>query len=115
MKQEQLFNFTDYPECWSFRSTRHGGRLAVAAIGLDHENKTDVYESQLLWDGKQRKWELDFLVNGEDETSPVPEHVKKEMFRQFAAYKARWLSAKRKGEAERLQGEFTRTARRGWR
>jgi len=111
-EQQELFTHEDYPERWSFRIKRHRGHLTANGLGTHDGMDGHVFEVELEFVGSA--WVLKFIHEYGAEKSEVPGEVEKEMFRQFTAFKARFLHRKGKAAAEAMEGEYTRTTRR-WR
>jgi hypothetical protein len=81
--------FEDYVEKWRFEIHREKGRLAAFGTGHDVRFGEFTCRFQYETDG----WKLMELTD-RDPRGVVPAEVRKEMFRCFAAHKARYLSAK---------------------
>jgi len=110
LEQPELFDFTNYPERWAFTTRRVKGKLNTMGVGMYAASKRLFYEVELEF--QSNAWRLIQVVDhekGELVQEPDPE-VMKDMWREFAYHKASWI-ARRRGA---LQGEMTRTKRRGW-
>ena len=81
--------FETYTERWKFKIYRDKGYLR--ARGTGHDLKWGEFES--LFQYQDKAWKLKRLVNVDCQQGEVPGEVEKEMFREFAAYKARYLAA----------------------
>ena len=82
-------DFTNYPQTWSFKIKKGNYGLSCYALGHDVASR-GIYEITLRW--RDKKWEI-ITSTGPDEMSP---EVTNEMYRQFAAYKARYLAKKQR-------------------
>jgi len=83
-------DFTTYVETWSFKIKRGGRGLICYAQGYDLQE--GFFKVDLVYEDK--KWIL-AKVEG-DKGQEMGAGVEVEMFRQFAAHKARYLNAKNK-------------------
>ena len=84
--------FMTYPESWVFTIYREKGRLRARGAGRGQDS--EFYESRFEYQDKS--WKLKRLAkfgNQNAGISAVSSEIEKEMFRQFAAYKGRYLSA----------------------
>lgn len=87
--QYQL-TFENYIEKWFFRTFRRGGRLKCQGVGHDVKHGSFVVEFVYGANG----WKVMEVKDLDTGVEGIPEEVEKEMFRCFAAYKARHLAAK---------------------
>jgi len=109
LNQPELFDFTNYPERWAFTTRRLRGKLMTMGVGFYAHSKGLAYEVELEFDAGA--WRLNWVRDyekGELVQDPDPD-VLKEMWREFAYHKATYLAKKRE-----LQGEMSRSTRRGW-
>ncbi len=109
LKQGDLFDFTNYPERWAFTTRRLKGKLTTMGVGMYASSRRLCYEVELIYE--ENAWRLSWVRDYEKgELVQVPDpDVLKDMWREFAYHKATWIAKKRE-----LQGEMTRSARRGW-
>jgi hypothetical protein len=85
-------DFLNYPETWSFTVKHDAAGLVAYALG--HDVKTGgIFEVVLRY--RDKKWKLE-KVKGLEGEEELGEEIENEMFREFAAHKARYLNAKRK-------------------
>ena len=82
--------FEDYVEKWFFRTFRRKGRLRTQGIG--HDMKHGCFEVNFMFGANG--WKVTDAKNLDTGVEGLPEVVEVEMFRSFAAYKARHLAAK---------------------
>jgi hypothetical protein len=82
--------FEDYVEKWFFRTFRRKGRLRCQGIG--HDLKHGQFEVNFVF-GKDG-WKVTEVKDLNTGVEGIPEVVEVEMFRCFAAYKAKYLAAK---------------------
>lgn len=108
LDQAELFDYTNYPEKWAFTTRRHKGKLVAKGVGWYAATHQTMYECEFEY--RKDGWILNQLVDYETgEKCEVMEDVKRDMFREFAYHKARWLKEKEK--KRELQGELTRSVR----
>ena len=93
------FTAANYPETWFFQVFRSKGRLACLAYGHSVEESM-ILSARLTYQDKE--WVLDSMKSLKGDGVFVDEAVKREFWRQFAAFKARYLAGKRRGSGVRI-------------
>ena len=90
---ERIFrSYIDYPETWKFTICKGAKGLTCTAEG-GCVKIGEFYRVKFYWEGRKRKWLIKSVKNlTNDRTMPL--YVEEEMFRQFAAHKARYLANK---------------------
>ena len=81
-------DFTNYPQTWAFNVKRDEHGLICYAMGHDVKSE-GLYQITLRY--TEKKWEL----IASPDASLMGGDVEHEMFRQFAAHKARYLNKKK--------------------
>ena len=109
VEQTELFDFTSYPEQWAFTTRRICGRLISKGVGWYTASKGVMYECEFEY--RKDGWTLiQFCEYETGEVVQVPGDVEKDLYREFAYHKARWMNERK--QKRQLQGEFTRSTRR---
>ena len=85
-------DFINYPETWSFTVKHDPAGLVAYALGHDAKTRK-IFDVALRY--RDKKWKLEKVEGLEGETE-LGEDIENEMFRQFAAHKARYLKKKEK-------------------
>lgn len=83
----------NYPETWSFTVKRDPAGLVAYALGHDVTTR-GIFAVVLRY--RDKKWKLE-KVKGLEGEEELGAEIEIEMFRQFAAHKARFLAKKGKG------------------
>jgi len=105
--QGELFDFTNYPERWAFRTRRVRGLLSTMGVGFYAATKQRGWEVEFVF--KKDRWVFTGARNYDSGAlEELPADVARDMYREFAYHKARWKAKKER----QLEGEFTRTIRR---
>jgi hypothetical protein len=82
----------NYPETWSFTVKRDPAGLVAYALGHDVTTR-GIFAVVLRY--RDKKWKLE-KVKGLEGEEELNDEIETEMFRQFAAHKARFLAKKGK-------------------
>ena len=106
-------DFINYPETWAFKVKRDATGLVCYAMGHDVESR-GIFEVMLRF--KDKNWKLESVK--EYTGQKMSTEIEHEMFRQFAAHKARYLAKKKSprgvsGISQTHQGDRTRNPLRG--